>query len=401
MSSKGLQDRLADVSGSLTNLKKAVSVGEDRYLRWCSENNENPHQSPVHSFKDTVQQAYVLSVPADTERKAENLAEFTFFVHLIDDHLDSDKDFTRKFGECFDYSSFYKNASPDVKAIANKMTNIGGTKQEKEAAERTIMKFVHGALVQQAPTIEKQKKQAERFKEFIIEPIKDSEIRRDLSKIHPMLLYLTTHTAADGWFAMEGNKENPLLDEMYSVFYAPLVYQHDYKKEAEIQEGKVRYGKNLLTPKGFISDDNLISMLEVFDKHITRIPDKFQDKHFQQMQAIYHSFAPALTPTLRKRYEKSLERFGEYVNQNKQGNPNNRIANGKNIEGILSFTGLLGLMLIAFTNPSLLGNVIGISLSSSNWSFIDTAGLIIIFGSLILLLRLRYKSKRFRNSFHK
>lgn len=131
--------KLADISHRHFSFKEAIRAAEQNYRRWCTEHDEEPHQSKVHSFHDARQETYLLALPAKTPLDAKRLAELTYFVHLLDDKVDARPDFskTRK-KHCGTYRSFLAYSPIEVRRVAQKMISLGKKKLRKRRSRGVL-----------------------------------------------------------------------------------------------------------------------------------------------------------------------------------------------------------------------------------------------------------------------
>ena len=405
MVTKQLSDKLRDVSRKAIDLKEVSSNAKSEYEQWCAEqgkDGEKPHQSTVHSYQDALNQAAVLAIPGKTEKKAEGLYKLTLLAHLFDDKVDPMPDFEKRYADCNNFEDFMKNSPPDIKKIAKEMISIAKTGDERNAVKDSILKLIGGTRVQRTKTLKEQKRYADDYKNSMINSIDYVPLKEDLETIHPMLVYLTTHGDVGEFFALEGFGQNNDLANLYSLFYSPMLYAHD--KEEEVSEDdslKVLYGKEM-TENGFITDNHLAELINVFDDYITEIPDANLNAHFKQMQLVYDSFEPVLSTKLRDKYKESMEKFKNYVDQtNKKNESTTSIKTSrKGLEGMFSIFIIASFSLAVLTNPLISGQVVAFNFFVTK-PLIGFISLIMGLFFLGLLITLRSRARRFRNSFFK
>lgn len=256
------------------------------------------------------------------------------------------------------------------------------------------MKVIQGTLVQQAHDEKEQRTYALAFKDSLLAPIKNNELKRDLEKIHPVLLYLLTHTPLDGWFALEGNHHDPDLDELYGLFYAPMQYARDKREEKHGEGFKVLYGKNL-TRNGLFHDKNLVTFLDIFDKYIEKIPDRNFSDHLEQSHRVYDAFEPVLSHSLKERYQQSLKKL-ESIGLSRHEPVKRRF---QSLEKLLGCLALGSLVLSFLFNQVISGNVILSQNFLKKLSFFTVFFLIFSLVSGFAFWQLRNKKFRIRKSF--
>ncbi|MCK5019953.1 MAG: hypothetical protein KAS32_23055, partial [Candidatus Peribacteraceae bacterium] len=286
-----------------------------------------------------------------------------------------------------------------IKGVVDKMVSLGTTDKQRSAIKDfLIYNIVQGARVVGAETAGEQKKYVEMFKASRTGLIKDESLRKDIETLHPMLFYLTGHGDVDGFFANEGVDQSSDVGQVFSLFYAPMLYAHDAEEEASGEEGfKVLHGKEM-TKGDIIGDEYLSQLIDVFDKNVAGVSDKNSRAHLKQMQMVYHSFEPVLSSALKKRYGESMSKFEKYVNEKSEDVESSGGTPRRGLENMLSILAIVSIVSFLSINFSISGNAIlsDFSKRGSVWSFVT---LVVGISSLGILIWYKSKARRFRRAF--
>ncbi len=319
-----LEDKLTDVSNMFPELKEPVERAIQDYNVSCMTDFVLPHVRRVHSFEDAVQQAYTIATTGRTDDERYTLALMTFYSHLFDDFVDPEEDITSLLPDYDGSRSLLIERLSDNAVKAMRRMERLVPKEKRGGVKRTIKKIVYGALIQQAGeshswfdfsgkhSRREQEKYARLYQRFVTHGIKSDALRVDVARLHPMQVWLTSHTAVDMLFAVEPDNTNQDLAELYSIFYAPMLYCHDKEEEASANGEKfnMRYGRELCSGD-YISDTHLIELLDIFDTHINDYPDPRRDLRIKQIKILYAAFRPVLSEQLKTRYCLSMQRMNK------------------------------------------------------------------------------------------
>jgi hypothetical protein len=306
---KTLDHKLKDVSGVFPDLKEPLKRAKRDFYFRCMCNSLLPHSSKVHTFEDTVNQAYVLAIPSRDHEEAYKIAMMTFFTHQFDDLIDPRKDITRLLdgfdGTCTTAAEKLPEAAS---RIIDNMLNLA-PQEKKEYAARTIISMIYGSLIQRAKTPKEQERYAKDFHNSTMGSVKDNAaLASQIKMLQPMQLWLTTHAGMEAFFALEKGNDDTSLGPLFSLFYAPMLYCHDREEEESGEKVRVMYGKELCEGK-HISDRALLPLLDAFDNSHDSCKDKRKQEHLQQMQIVYKAFEQVLSPKLKERYCQSMDMY--------------------------------------------------------------------------------------------
>jgi hypothetical protein len=289
-------DKLVTLECTLPHLQSEIERAKQVFVEECLQRKINPHLSKVHTFNDTIAQAYVLASTGKTPQEIYNIAYLTFCSHAFDDLIET-------------ATEIKQSLSFKAQVIKEMMTAISPNSTNHLTEYMTF-----GAQIQQAKTRREQQQKTMEFRERILGQINNTELKKALSKIHPALLALSTHTAMGGFFTLETNTENPLdLGALYDIYYAPALYRHDDAEEIAHEGSQILYGKELCTKnkiglrRGTIKDEHLCQMIDLFDFYVNRIPDNRRQEHATQRKLVYRAFANSLPPLLKSKYQHSLK----------------------------------------------------------------------------------------------
>ncbi len=303
---ESLTDKLKDVANAFPDSARAVSAAIRTYKVKCFKESIFPHQSDVHSFGDTVKQAYVLTLPGKDDEERYNMALMTFYAHLVDDFIDNMDDICETVGELKDYKNLNLGLEKIDVLTDWMLENL--PPEDREQGMRTVTGVIYGSLIQHTKTKEEQEKYAQMYKNFVIEPVKGTPLGEEIERLHPMQVWATTHVDLASWFALEKGNNEKALPILYNLLYAPMLYCHDRVEEKKGEKMKIRYGQEICR-KGYVADEYLIELLDVFDRNVNNFEDLRRKQRLIQVKTVYKMFKPVLPEALKQKYEQSLSRL--------------------------------------------------------------------------------------------
>jgi len=311
-SKQNLVDRILDPD--IENVEAVIRAEED-YLDWCCKMKIKPHQSKVHSFMDARRQAIILTIPTLNNIEAYNSSSLVYYTHLIDDLADNSNLSTIMPNVPRSYLELKELSDPLLRAVFNKTATFHNNSSEIEHKLRSVkgiyetsFMMVCGALIQGAIDEKTQKRYAEQYKDWLLSRVGDNTLKRDLDKIHPMLLGLTVHIGNEAWIAQEEYGDYDIA-KLLNLWLAPMLYEYDIGEEFKFENSRIKYGEFLSDGK-FIKVDCLGSLVDIAESHFQRIPDLRKEKRFKMLQTAYECFKSRLSEPLRERYMDSLKVLG-------------------------------------------------------------------------------------------
>ncbi|MEK6919370.1 MAG: hypothetical protein AABW73_05040 [Nanoarchaeota archaeon] len=299
-----LPDRLTS-TGISSKYSNAINHALQDYVDWCQIRGEAHHQSKVHSFKDTISQAKLLSIHGKDYHDKLRLAELTFFAHLLDDKLDSGGIVGVRVDS---YDDFQVSATNDVSSVSERMMDFGLDHRERAGIRKTIMKVAHGAAIQSSSNSSDQKLRAQKFQLAVASGLSNKGFQSRVMNLHPAVFYLTTHSSIDAWVSIGSRTDTSDISAALDLFFTPMIYYHDAKVESRhVGEGfPLAYGRRL-TSGGIVRDKHFFEMMSIFDDHFRELSHGKNPLLFEQMLAAYDSFRPHLPSSLVSKYDDSLK----------------------------------------------------------------------------------------------